>query len=251
MEAKQNESLEFQRERYDGEAAQYEAHHGDALSQKYRDEFIRNRLFAFDVGDKRVLDAMCASGIETGYLIHKGAIVTGLDISPNNAALYEKKWNRNCAVSSIHATGFPDQSFDVVYIFGGLHHVLPLLDETLKEVHRILKHGGHFVFVEPNKDTWLNRLRMLWYKLDSRFHETEEAISYDELMRPKLSYGFEEETVFSGGSIAYLIIAQSLILRVPLRVKKILYGPLSLLEQALNKLPLMPRLFIAGCWRKT
>lgn len=250
MEAKQSESLEFQRERYDGEASQYEAHHGDALSQKYRDEFIRNRLFTFDIENKRILDAMCASGIETGYLIQKGAVVTGLDISPNNAELYEEKWERECAVSSIHATEFPDQSFDVVYIFGGLHHVLPLLDETLKEVHRILKKDGYFIFVEPNKDTWLNRFRMLWYRLDSRFHETEEAISYDQLLRPRLSYGFKEEEVFSGGNVAYLLIAQSLILRVPFHFKKFLYKPLSMAERLLNKLPLMPKLFIAGCWRK-
>ncbi|MBS4095609.1 MAG: class I SAM-dependent methyltransferase [Sulfuricella sp.] len=250
METKQSESLIFQRKRYDEEASEYEAHHGDALSQRYRDEFIRRKLLPFNLDGKSVLDAMCASGIETGFLLQQGATVTGLDISTANVELYKGKWGCECVVSSIHKTEFPEALFDVVYIFGGLHHVLPLLDETLTEVHRLLKPGGYLVFVEPNKDTWLNRLRMLWYRLDNRFHETEEAISYNELLRPKLSIGFEEELVFSGGNIAYLFIAQSLILRVPFQLKRLLYGPLSRAERLLEMLPFTPKLFIAGRWRK-
>ena len=32
------------------------------------------------------------------------------------------------------------------YICGGLHHVLPLLRETISEIYRILKPGDIFIF---------------------------------------------------------------------------------------------------------
>ena len=33
----------------------------------------------------------------------------------------------------------------------------PLLRETISEIYRILKPGGYFYFIEPNKDTWVNQ----------------------------------------------------------------------------------------------
>ena len=48
-------------------------------------------------------------------------------------------------MNSIHNTKFLDNTFDAIYICGGLHHVLPLLNETMNEIHRILKPGGLFI----------------------------------------------------------------------------------------------------------
>ncbi len=246
----QLESIEYQRRRYDGEADDYQKHHGDYYSQLYRTEFIRNKLFKFDVGAKIVLDAMCASGIETEYLISRKALVTGLDISPRNAELYKEKWQRECLATSIHETGIEGSTFDVVYIYGGLHHIIPCLGETIREVHRILKPGGYFVFVEPNKDTWLNALRVAWYKFDDRFHETEEALSYSNQLKSYLNVGFREIRVFTGGNIAYLVISQSLVLGTPLRWKRWLYPVLAGFERLITPLPLVPKLYLAAAWQK-
>jgi SAM-dependent methyltransferase len=246
----QRQSIEYQRERYDAEASEYDTHHGDKESQRYRTEFIRNKLFSFELKNKKVLDAMCASGIETDYLISKGASVTGLDISPNNAALYSKKWQRDCLVTSIHETGLPADSFDCVYIYGGLHHVIPCLEETMREVHRILRPGGYFAFVEPNKDTWLNYLRIIWYRADERFHETEEALSYKNQLRAFLNVGFDEIRQFTGGNISYLVISQSLIIGTPVKLKRWLYPILSWIERVLHPFPLVPHLYLGALWQK-
>ena len=53
-------------------------------------------------------------------------------------------------LSSIHKVSFSNNTFDAIYICGGLHHVLPLLNETIVEIHRT-KPGGLFYFMEPNK----------------------------------------------------------------------------------------------------
>ncbi|MBX9622046.1 MAG: class I SAM-dependent methyltransferase [Alphaproteobacteria bacterium] len=245
-----NNSVFIQKLKYNQQAKDYYLTHGDLFSQKYREEFIRKEAFPFVLNGKKVLDAMCAFGAETGYLIKKGASVEGLDISEENAKLYENIWKLNCHVESINRTSFPDNYFDVVYICGGLHHVLPLLDEVIKEIHRILKPKGFFCFVEPNAATWLNYFRKKWYKMDKRFSETEEAICYVSRLKPYLQLGFKEKSVSYGGGVAYLLFAQSLILKTPLWVKKGFYKPFTYLEKTMRLLGLCPRLFFVGVWQK-
>ena len=245
-----NKSIIDQKKRYDAEAILHSEHYNDKYTQMYRNEFMRAPLFKDKLKGIYILDAMCASGIETGYLIELGAEVVGVDISEKNVEEYTKRWGKPCYLNSIHKTSFPDNSFDAIYINGGLHHVLPLLKETISEVYRILKPGGHFYFLEPNKDTWVNQLRKIWYKIDNKFTEDEEAISYQNTLKPLLSIGFEEKSLNFGGNIAYIIIGQSLVLRIPKHYKKYL-APISFfLERIFSKLPFMPKLFFSAIWKK-
>ena len=244
--------IKTQQQLYEKKAKGYFKHHGDLYSQRYRDGFIRNPLFrGIELQGKKVLDGMAAFGPETGFLIDKGAEVIGLDISPANAQLYREKWDLDCKIASIHETGFPDSYFDCVYICGGLHHIHPLLEETITEIYRILKGGGHFCFMEPNKDTWLNRIRTTWYRLDKRFDKNEEAISYGKQLKPFLRIGFKEIIFETGGNIAYILIAQSLIVGIPHLLKRLIYRPVFAIEGLLNKIPFVPRTFFIGVWQKT
>jgi SAM-dependent methyltransferase len=44
----------------------------------------------------------------------------------------------------------PDGTFDAVLMFKSLHHVpVPDMDQALGEIHRVLKPGGHVLFLEP------------------------------------------------------------------------------------------------------
>lgn len=244
-----SESIQRQRDKYDREAEAYDRLHGDDIGQHYRTEFIRKRLFSIDMKGKAVLDAMSASGIETHWLISQGGDVCGLDISAENARLYKQNWDRDCRVASIHESGFPDASFDVVYIFGGLHHVIPIQREVMAEVHRVLRLGGHFCFVEPNKDTWLNRARDVWYKADKHFTDDESALSYKRDISQYLSIGFEEEDYFCGGNAAYLIGTQNAVLRMSNAVKGVIY-PVALGVEKVFSFPGAPKLWFAARWRK-
>ena len=239
-----------QKKRYNSEAIEHSKHYNDKYTQMYRDEFIREPLFKKNLKGMNVLDAMCASGIETGYLIKQGANVVGLDISEKNVDEYKKKWGKPCFTSSIHKTEFLDNTFDVIYVCGGLHHVLPLLNETITEIHRILKPGGFFYFVEPNKDTWINLIRSLWYKIDPKFTESEDAISYQKTLRPFLSKGFKEKSISYGGNIAYIIIGQSLTLGISKKYKKYLSPICFFLERVFSKLKIFPKLFFTAAWEK-
>ena len=128
--------------------------------------------------------------------------------------------------------------------------MLPLLNETILEIHRILKPGGLFYFMEPNKDTWVNQIRKLWYRLDDKFADDEEAISYQNTLKTFLSQGFKEKSINFGGNIAYVIILQSLNVGIPQRYKKYLAPTLFFLERIFSKLPFFPKLFFSAVWEK-
>ena len=245
-----NKSIDKQKKRYDLEAAQHSEHYNDKYTQRYRDEFIRKPLFQKNLKGLYILDAMCASGIETGYLLKQGADVVGIDISKKNVEQYNKKWGKPCYLNSIHKTNFPNSTFDAIYICGGLHHVIPLLNETILEIYRILKPGGLFYFMEPNKDTWVNRFREIWYKIDSKFTDEEEAISYQKTLKPFLNVGFKECSLNYGGNIAYILIGQSLTLRIPKSWKKYISPICFFLERILSKFPFTPKLFFSAVWKK-
>lgn len=246
-----HDSIKHQIKKYNTQAKKHNEHYNDKYSQLYRDKFIRNLLFkGKNLKGVYILDAMCASGIETSYLLNKGAKVVGLDISKNNVKEFKKKFKAPCYMRSIHKTGFPKKTFDAVYICGGLHHVLPVLDKVIFEIERILKPNGYFYFMEPNAYTWVNIIRKFWYKIDSRFENDEKAIDYDKTLKPLLSKKFNEIKLNYGGNIAYLLIAQSLALNIPVKYKKHIAPFSFFLENFLTKIPIIPKLFFTSVWRK-
>lgn len=238
--------VERQRIRFDSEADDYMSSRSDAVTQSYRDRFFRDRLLNFDLDGRRVLDAMCAGGVDAEYFLRRGARLEGLDISPRFAELFTANTGCPCTVASIDETGFPTEAFDVVWICGGLHHIAHKIPESIAEIHRLLRPGGYFCIREPNADTWLNLIRRAWYKRSERFDDSERALSYKEEVRPFLTLGFEEELVFYGGNVGHLLILQSGVLGVPPSVKNTLRAPIFAVESLLTR----PALFWCARWRK-
>ena len=58
----------------------------------------------------------------------------------------------------VDQTGLPEQSFDIAILTEVLEHVPDeLVQPTLREVHRLLVPGGHFVISVPNANSWGDR----------------------------------------------------------------------------------------------
>jgi SAM-dependent methyltransferase len=241
-----------QAEHFDRLAGLYEGHYSDPMGQKYRNKFINDKLFdGIDLGGRDVLDAMCGSGQTTGYLISRGARVTCLDISPELIETLRGKWPDCTAVSaSILATPFDDEAFDCVAVVGGLHHVHPGVDEAVDEIHRILKPGGFFCFMEPHAGSLPDAARKLWYKRDPLFEANEASIDF-EALAAKNQHRFDCLENQYGGSIAYLLVLQSIVFRMPLGLKRMYAPPLMVLESAIAPF-LNKRLACFGMarWRK-
>lgn len=241
-----------QAQHYNRIATQYEAHYSDRFSQEYRRRFINQSLLAgIQLAGKRVLEAMCGSGQTTGYLISQGARVTGLDISANLMASFQKSWpGCEALCASIFDTAIESDSFDCVVVVGGLHHLQPEVQRAIDEVHRILRPGGSFCFAEPHAGSLPDTIRRLWYRCDSLFEKNEKAIAVEELSQAN-SHRFDLHSVQYRGHIAYLLVLNSLIFRVPLPLKR-LYAPWLMAVEAATTPLLTRRLscFVVCQWRK-
>ncbi|HKR58860.1 MAG TPA: class I SAM-dependent methyltransferase [Pyrinomonadaceae bacterium] len=245
-------SEQLQRDHYAEIAAEYEAHYSDAWSLAYRRQFIYQPMFeGLSLTGLKVLDAMCGSGQTTEYLIEKRAQVTGLDISDVVVDSFRERWSDCQAVCrSLLDSGVPDASFDCVVVIGGLHHIHPHLSLAVREIHRILKPGGFFCFMEPHSGSFPDLIRKFWYKHDRFFSENEAAIDLKSLEQ-EFGADFAFNRVEYSGNLAFLLVLNSLIFRIPERLKPRYSPALLKLESWIKKLQgKRTSCFVVGQWQK-
>ena len=237
---------------YNNIAADYEAHYSDEWSVEYRRRFIYEPMFAgLNLKRLHVLDAMCGSGQTTEYLLAHGANVTGLDISNEVIEQFHTRWTNAHAVNrSLLDSGLPDNSFDCVVVVGGLHHIHPNVKRAVTELHRVLKPGGHLCFMEPHSGSLPDLVRRVWYRCDRFFSDNEASIDVARLQRDFQSH-FELKRVQHLGNVAFLLVLNSLIFRLPPRVKKLLAPSLLKLEPLINKLQTkLTSCFVVAQWQR-
>jgi SAM-dependent methyltransferase len=229
-------SDELQRVHYDRIAADYHAHYSDRWSLEYRRRFINEPLSeGVELAGRQVLDAMCGSGQMTAYLVERGAAVTGLDISPEVTRQFAEQLPGARAVcASILDSGLADASFDAVFAVGGLHHLHPNLGPAMIEIHRLLKPGGHLCFAEPHAHSLPDAVRRVWYRFDPLFESNEAAVDVQALQHEQRDR-FDFEMTRFGGGLAYLLVYNSMVFRVPHAVKRLYTRPLLALEAATTR----------------
>ena len=251
-EAQLGASERQQQQHYDTIAADYEAHYSDEWSVEYRRRFIYEPMFAgLNLDGMRVLDAMCGSGQTTSYLLAHGASVTGLDISNEVIDTFQSRWTGASVVKrSLLDSGLPDNSFDCVAVVGGLHHIHPNVKAAVYEIHRVLKPGGHFCFMEPHSGSLPDVVRKVWYRFDRFFSDNEAAIDVGALQRD-FRESFELRRVNYLGNIAFLLVLNSLIFRIPPKSKKLFAPLLMKLEPWISKLQTkLTSCFVVTQWQK-
>ena len=251
-EAQLGTSERQQQRHYDTIAADYEAHYSDEWSVEYRRRFIYEPMFAgLNLAGLQVLDAMCGSGQTTSYLLARGASVTGLDISNEVVDTFQSRWaGANVVKRSLLDSGLPDNSFDCVAVVGGLHHIHPNVKAAVREIHRVLKPGGHFCFMEPHSGSLPDVVRKVWYRFDRFFSDNEAAIDVSALQRD-FRGSFELRKVNYLGNVAFLLVLNSLIFRIPPKSKKLFAPLLMKLEPWINKLQTkLTSCFAVTQWQK-
>ena len=245
-------SERLQQDHYDEISAEYEAHYSDVYSLEYRRRFIYGPMFeGLELSGMNVLDAMCGSGQTTEYLLSRNARVTGLDISNEVMDSFCKRWvNCDAVRRSLLASNLPAESFDCISIVGGLHHIHPNVTQAMEEIHRLLKPGGYFCFMEPHSGSLPDLVRRFWYEHDHFFSDNEASIDIERLER-KFKSQFLFKRVSYLGNLAFLLVFNSLIFRIPVRVKPF-YSPLLMwLEPLVNKLQgKLTSCFVIGQWQK-
>ena len=114
-------------------------------------EFVYRAVDFRQFAGKRMLEVGCGLGSDLLHAASLGANVVGFDLSRRSVGLAR----RHFALAGVDgqfvhgdAEGLPfgDDSFDVVYSFGVLHHT-PDTQKAIDECLRVLKPGGQMVLM--------------------------------------------------------------------------------------------------------
>jgi 2-polyprenyl-6-hydroxyphenyl methylase/3-demethylubiquinone-9 3-methyltransferase len=137
----------------------YALHHLNPLRFEYFDRHITNWQ------GLKVLDVGCGGGFSCEFVAARQAQVYGIDRAQNCIAIAKAHAASN-GFEIDYQTGFaeslpyPDNYFDVVLCVDVLEHIADL-NQTIAEIHRVLKPGGVFCFDTINR-TFRSHLITIW-----------------------------------------------------------------------------------------
>jgi SAM-dependent methyltransferase len=200
----------------------YEKHPFPSYTDKFRkaseELYLKMRLLGFSEADytnKKMLDCGCGTGEFTCWYAAKGNEMTAIDLSApsiERAKVYAESYKLNERIDfrkvSVLEMDFPDNTFDVVYSYGVLHHTADPV-RGFENMVRVTKPGGVVIvsvyssysrFVHSLRQRIINAIagddiekRLVWgkrlfpiaaRKLKLRAHDESDAILYDQFSIP-------------------------------------------------------------------
>lgn len=132
-----------------------------------RKHLVEGLLADAVVSSSRALEVGCGPGIMVNYFLQRGADYHGMDLSGEMIARCRAKFQcveaANFSVGDVQQMNFPDSAFDVVLCLGVLEYV-PAEARAIREVARVLKPGGTFLFSAINKWSPFNMWERVVYR---------------------------------------------------------------------------------------
>ena len=120
-------------------------------SFRYRREaHILRCLDAIEFTGKKVLEIGLGQGADSEQLIKRGAIWSGLDLTPESVARVQTRFSlrelpyQSLKQGSVLQIPYEDNTFDIVFSHGVLHHVPDVL-AAQREIHRVLRSDGELI----------------------------------------------------------------------------------------------------------
>jgi len=128
---------------------------------RLRDYMTVREMPLYDLKNKRVLEIGSGAGGHSALFAKYGAVMTSADITLSRAVSTQAKFDlmddraTGCQAMQSDAENLPfaDNTFDIVYSNGVLHHT-PDTERSIAEVYRVLKPGGQAVIMLYCKDSW-------------------------------------------------------------------------------------------------
>lgn len=105
---------------------------------------------ALEVTDKRVLEIGLGEGSDSERLIRRGACWSGVDLTAESVERVRARLMlrelpyEELRQGSVLDLPFADDTFDMVFSHGVLHHV-PNIKQAQSEIHRVLRPGGELI----------------------------------------------------------------------------------------------------------
>lgn len=117
------------------------------------------RVMGFgEFAGKRLLEIGCGMGTDLLQFARGGARVTGVDLTPRSIEISRDHFqlcgaHADFATTDAEKLPFADESFDVVYSNGVLHHT-PDTAGAVREIHRVLRPGGLARVMLYHRHSW-------------------------------------------------------------------------------------------------
>ena len=110
----------------------------------------------------KVLEIGCGVGTDGAQFAKAGADYTGIDLTEAAIELARKRFalsdlNGEFRVSDAENLDFDDESFDLVYSHGVLHHT-PDIRAAVREIHRVLKPRGRAIVMLYHRGSYNYRI---------------------------------------------------------------------------------------------
>jgi SAM-dependent methyltransferase len=138
--------------------------------QRYSGDDFMPEVVGFDrFKEKKVLEVGCGLGTDLLQFARGGAQVFGIDLTEKAANLTRKRlglygFKANVSISDSENLPFKDNSFDLVYSWGVIHHT-PDTAAAAKEILRVCKPGGHVMVMLYHRRSILALQAWLFYGL--------------------------------------------------------------------------------------
>jgi len=139
----------------------------------------------------RVLDYGCGPGFMIERLLHCGARAEGLEFSPESAEKARKRCEghplfRGVALVQKLPSSIQAASVDVVLLIEVLEHLQDdQIGQTLEDIRRMLRVGGHLVLTTPHNEN-LERMKTICPDCGCVFHPWQHVGSFTEMSLSQL-----------------------------------------------------------------
>jgi SAM-dependent methyltransferase len=119
---------------------------------------------------ENILEVGCASGYFLETLKDKGWRLFGVEVNKESVQFARTELQLNVFHGNLAEANFPNNFFGAVFAWHTLEHLQNPVD-SVKEILRILRPGGYFIFNVPNAGSWeFSVFRNRWYGLDVPRH---------------------------------------------------------------------------------
>jgi len=135
---------------------------------RYRTEWHIPLLVPFaETKGKRVLEIGTGNGADGAMFALNGAVYTGVDLTQTALDATRKHFEvlglaGTFQKENAEQLSFADESFDLVYSHGVLHHT-PKTQAAINEVHRVLKAGGQAIVMLYHRHSFNYHVRIMTY----------------------------------------------------------------------------------------
>ena len=132
---------------------------------RYEKEWHIPEAAGFDKAKNlRVLEVGCGLGTDGAQFAKAGAVYTGIDLTQAAVDLARRRFELfnlpgTFRVADAEGLDFPDNSFDIVYSHGVLHHT-PDTAGAIREVHRVLRPGGRALVMLYHRNSYNYRVNI-------------------------------------------------------------------------------------------